>query len=206
MSGTPILGVSQLPLDRFYNALLKRLFDIVGAAAGLVLSMPFMVGCGLVVYWESPGPTFFRQERMGAKAPISGCTIRSMAHDAATSDLSGSPTTNNDRAACARGPFMRRWNLDELPQFWNVLKGEMSLVGPRPERTYHSVKLKEEIPHYNSPLYAKPGITGWAQVNGSGAIPTYSNGSIATFSIWKTGASCLISDNLLTFLRNKNAC
>jgi len=75
-------------------------------------------------------------------------------------------TLRDDPRVLKIGKFMRRWNLDEVPQFWNVLLGDMSLVGPRPERTFHSVRLSREIPHYNARYASKPGITGWAQVNG----------------------------------------
>jgi exopolysaccharide biosynthesis polyprenyl glycosylphosphotransferase len=208
MSGTPILGVSRLPLDRFYNALLKRLFDIVGAAAGLVLSVPFVVGCGLMVYWESPGPIFFSQERIGRKGRhFKMHKLRSMCPDAVTSDHVWQSTTRDDPRLLRVGAFMRRWNLDELPQFWNVLKGEMSLVGPRPERTYHSEKLKEVIPHYNSRYIAKPGVTGWAQVNGfRGDTDLFERIKCDLFYLENWSFLLDFQIMLLTFFRNKNAC
>ena len=121
MSGTPVLGVSQLPLDRFYNILLKKLFDIVGATAGLVLSMPLMVACGLVVYWQSPGPILYRQQRLGRNGTKFWMyKIRSMHMNAEREGCAGW-TIKNDSRRLKIGIFMRRWNLDELPQFWNVL-------------------------------------------------------------------------------------
>ena len=92
--------------------------------------------------------------------------LRSMRIEADKLDHLNQSTQRNDPRMLNVGPVMRGWNLDELPQFWNVLVGQMSLVGPRPERTYHSEKLSRIIPHYNARLMIKPGMTGWAQVNG----------------------------------------
>jgi lipopolysaccharide/colanic/teichoic acid biosynthesis glycosyltransferase len=91
--------------------------------------------------------------------------IRSMRIDAESNGHVGW-TTANDPRRLRIGAFMRKWNIDEVPQFWNVLKGEMSLVGPRPERPELIVNFRDEIPHYNARHNAKPGITGWAQING----------------------------------------
>jgi exopolysaccharide biosynthesis polyprenyl glycosylphosphotransferase len=166
MSGTPVLGVSRLPLDRFYNVFLKRLFDIVGGMVGLVLSGPLVAACGLMVYWQSPGPIFYRQQRLGRNGTKFWMyKIRSMRMNAEGEGRAGW-TIKNDPRRLKIGIFMRRWNLDELPQFWNVLRGEMSLVGPRPERPEFVVNFKKEIPHYQARHNIKPGMTGWAQVKG----------------------------------------
>jgi lipopolysaccharide/colanic/teichoic acid biosynthesis glycosyltransferase len=130
-----------------------------------------------------------------------------MSPDAATSDHVWQSTTRNDPRLLRVGAFMRRWNLDELPQFWNVLKGEMSLVGPRPERTYHSEKLKEVIPHYNSRYMAKPGVTGWAQVNGfRGDTDLFERIKCDLFYLENWSFLLDFQIMLLTFFRNKNAC
>jgi lipopolysaccharide/colanic/teichoic acid biosynthesis glycosyltransferase len=92
--------------------------------------------------------------------------IRSMRPDAALVEHASQSTLREDPRVLRIGKFMRKWNIDELPQFWNVLMGDMSLVGPRPERSYHVGVLSGQIPHYNARHAAKPGITGWAQVNG----------------------------------------
>ncbi|MEA3212038.1 MAG: hypothetical protein QOE70_5095 [Chthoniobacter sp.] len=167
ISGIPILGISSLPLDRPVNRLLKRLTDIVGAIVGLILSAPLIAIFGTIVYVESPGAVFYRQRRLGRNGVIFDIIkIRSMRLDAEAPGSGPGWTTKNDPRRLKIGAFMRSWNIDELPQFWNVLKGEMSLVGPRPERPELIASFKEEITHYNARHSAKPGITGWAAVNG----------------------------------------
>lgn len=166
VSGIPVLGVSQLALDKFGNALFKRLIDILGAVFGLIMSVPLIAIFGLIVYRESPGPIFYRQKRLGRNGSIFDIIkIRSMRLDAENGKKPGW-STKDDPRRLRIGAFMRRWNIDEVPQFWNVLVGEMSLVGPRPERPELIQNFKEEIPHYNARHSAKPGITGWAQVLG----------------------------------------
>lgn len=166
VSGIPVLGVSQLALDKFGNSLFKRLIDIIGATVGLILSAPIVALFGYLVYRESPGPIFYRQKRLGRNGAIFDIIkIRSMRLDAEVNQKPGWSTKNDPRRLKV-GSFMRRWNIDEVPQFWNVLIGEMSLVGPRPERPELIQNFKEEIPHYNARHSIKPGITGWAQVCG----------------------------------------
>jgi exopolysaccharide biosynthesis polyprenyl glycosylphosphotransferase len=166
VSGVPVLGVSQLPLDVPANFLLKRMVDIVGSTIGLILSAPIILIFGALVYMESPGPIFYRQRRMGRNGhTFSIIKIRSMKLDA-ESGTGARWCVKDDPRRLRVGAFMRAWNIDEVPQFWNVLKGEMSLVGPRPERPELIENFKDEIPHYNARHNAKPGITGWAQVKG----------------------------------------
>jgi exopolysaccharide biosynthesis polyprenyl glycosylphosphotransferase len=166
VSGIPVLGVTQLALDKFGNALFKRALDIVGAIVGLIISAPLVAIFGFLVYRESPGPIFYRQKRLGRNGAIFDILkIRSMRLDAEVNQKPGW-STKNDPRRLRIGSFMRRWNIDEVPQFWNVLVGEMSLVGPRPERPELIQNFKEEIPHYNARHSVKPGITGWAQVLG----------------------------------------
>lgn len=166
VGGTPILGVSRLPLDLFANVLLKRAVDIVGSVVGLLLSAPLIIVFGTLVRLESPGAVFYRQRRLGRHGvEFDILKIRSMAPDAEP-DGQARWTRRDDPRRLRIGAFMRRWNIDELPQFWNVLTGEMSLVGPRPERPELIREFKHDIPHYNARHNAKPGMTGWAQVNG----------------------------------------
>jgi len=166
VSGVPVLGVSQLPLDLPINFLLKRMTDIVGASVGLILSAPLFALFAGLVYVESPGPMIYRQRRMGRNGqPFNILKIRSMRLDAEEGTGVGW-TVKEDPRRLRVGAFIRKWNIDEVPQFWNVLKGEMSLVGPRPERPELIANFKDEIPHYNARHNAKPGITGWAQIKG----------------------------------------
>jgi exopolysaccharide biosynthesis polyprenyl glycosylphosphotransferase len=166
ISAVPILGVTELPLDHLTNRLLKRSVDIVGAIVGLILSAPIIAIFGVLIYWESPGPIFYRQVRTGRRGQnFKIIKLRSMKLDAESKGGAQWAKKNDDRRLRV-GAFMRATNIDEVPQFWNVLKGEMSLVGPRPERPELISGFQYQIPHYNARLMSKPGITGWAQVNG----------------------------------------
>lgn len=162
----PVLSVTGLPLDRFTNQILKRATDVVGAIVGLCLSTPLIVFFGALVFLESPGPIFYGQVRTGRKGrQFTMYKIRSMRLNA---EAGQGPqwAQENDPRRLRVGAFMRKYNIDEVPQFWNVLKGDMSLVGPRPERPELIKNFKCEIPHYNARHTCLPGLTGWAQVNG----------------------------------------
>lgn len=162
----PVLGVAEGPLERPVNRVLKRLVDIIGAIVGLIISIPFVVVFGALVFFESPGSILYRQKRIGRRGrTFEILKIRSMRLDA---ELEGGAqwAKKNDDRRLRVGALMRETNIDEVPQFWNVLKGEMSLVGPRPERPELISKFQDEIPHYNARHTVKPGITGWAQING----------------------------------------
>jgi exopolysaccharide biosynthesis polyprenyl glycosylphosphotransferase len=165
--GVPVLGVGPLAVRRLFNRVLKRALDLVGAAVGLLLSLPVMMVAALLVRRESPGPVLFRQTRIGAHhRPFTMFKLRTMRVGADAEDDARQSTTTDDPRVLRTGRFLRRWNLDELPQFWNVLRGDMSLVGPRPERPYHVDQLSDRIRHYLPRHLVKPGMTGWAQVNG----------------------------------------
>jgi len=164
----PILGVEELAINRLFNRALKRGFDLAGAAVGLAASAPIVLVLAALIKRESPGaPVLFRQTRVGAgHREFTLCKLRSMKPGAAASDAALQSTPRGDPRLLRIGAFMRRWNLDELPQFWNVLRGDMSLIGPRPERPYHVDQLAHAIPHYLPRHLVKPGMTGWAQING----------------------------------------
>jgi exopolysaccharide biosynthesis polyprenyl glycosylphosphotransferase len=166
VSGVPLLGVTQLPLDRTVNRFLKRSIDIVGALVGLLLSLPLIAIFGTLVHLESPGPIIYPQRRTSRSGRVFTIyKIRSMPINA-EAESGAVWCTREDPRRLKIGAFMRKYNIDELPQFWNVLTGDMSLVGPRPERPELIEKFKDEIPNYNARHEIRTGLTGWAQING----------------------------------------
>jgi exopolysaccharide biosynthesis polyprenyl glycosylphosphotransferase len=164
--GMPVLGIGKMPLHHAFNNAAKRTVDIVGSIAGMFLFAPIMAAFAFLVYLESPGSIIYRQRRIGLNGrPFNIYKIRSMKLDAEANSSPGW-TVKDDPRRLKIGELMRAWNIDELPQFWNVLRGDLSLVGPRPERPELIEGFKEEIPYYNVRHNIKPGVTGWAQVNG----------------------------------------
>jgi exopolysaccharide biosynthesis polyprenyl glycosylphosphotransferase len=141
----------------------KRLLDVLVAAAGLIVALPVMLLVALAVRLDSPGPVFFRQERVGRGGrPFTLWKFRSMCTDAEAGGARWAVA--GDPRITRVGRFIRTTRLDELPQLWNVLVGDMSLVGPRPERRMFVDQLKEQCPWYEQRLVIRPGLTGWAQV------------------------------------------
>jgi exopolysaccharide biosynthesis polyprenyl glycosylphosphotransferase len=166
VGGVQVLGVDSLPLNSYANRIVKRTMDIVGGSLGLLLSGPLILFFGAMVYLESPGPIFYQQVRAGRHGRLFNMfKIRSMRLDAEAGGQTGW-TTENDSRRLRIGTFMRKWNIDEIPQFWNVLKGDMSLIGPRPERPELIEQFKFSIPHYQTRHACRPGMSGWAQVHG----------------------------------------
>ncbi|MBL9208638.1 MAG: sugar transferase [Opitutaceae bacterium] len=203
----PILGVEDLAINRLFSRLTKRLIDVIGSVVGLILSLPVILLLALLIKAESPaGPVFFRQRRVGARhRPFTLIKLRSMQPEAAAEDHVHQSTQRNDPRLLRIGAVLRRWNLDELPQFWNVLRGEMSLVGPRPERPHHVDRLGAEIPHYLPRHLVKPGMTGWAQVNGlrgDSSIARRIQHDIYYIENWSVWLDLQIL--FMTFLRWKN--
>ncbi len=165
LDGTPVINLSQVPLQGWYS-LAKRVMDLGIAATAVAGLAPFLPFTALAIWLEDRGPIFYRQERMGLDGkPFMILKFRSMRTDA--EDTSGPVWAVQDDPRRTRvGGILRQWSLDELPQLWNVLKGEMSIVGPRPERPAFVHEFKGKIPQYMLRHKVKAGITGWAQVHG----------------------------------------
>ncbi|MCG8453891.1 MAG: undecaprenyl-phosphate glucose phosphotransferase [Spirochaetales bacterium] len=162
--GLPMISVNSSRLTMF-QAVIKRLVDISGALCALILLSPLYLLLSIMVKATSKGPIFYGQERMTQDGKtFTMWKFRSMRIDAETDGAQWASQNDNRRTSI--GTFLRRTSLDEIPQFWNVLIGEMSLVGPRPERPVFIDQFKEEIPSYMLRHRMKAGITGWAQVNG----------------------------------------
>jgi Undecaprenyl-phosphate glucose phosphotransferase len=165
LDGLPVINVKDVPLQGF-NAWVKRVLDILLSAVALaIIAVPLAI-IAILVKWTSPGPVFYRQERMGLDGKAFNVyKFRSMYVDA--EETTGPVwARDNDPRATPLGRWLRRFDLDELPQFWNVLRGDMSIVGPRPERPFFVEQFKHRIPQYMLRHKVKAGITGWAQVNG----------------------------------------
>lgn len=145
--------------------ILKRVFDVVFAALGLLFMLLPMGLIAALIYLESPGPAIYKQERLGYKGvPFVIYKFRSMHADA---EINGPQwAAKNDKRTTRLGAFLRKTRLDELPQLWNILVGNMSIVGPRPEREYFYNIFEKDIPDFRKRMLVKPGLTGWAQVNG----------------------------------------
>ncbi|HEX6290902.1 MAG TPA: undecaprenyl-phosphate glucose phosphotransferase [Herpetosiphonaceae bacterium] len=165
LGGLPLMSIKSSPLDRGWNRFLKRALDLTGAIFGLIVLSPLLLLIAVLVKIDSQGPAFFIQDRVGMNGdPFPMIKFRSMRTD---SEARGPGwTTPNDPRKTRLGEFIRRFSIDELPQLINVLLGDMSLVGPRPEQPYFVEQFRQRIPHYMHRHKEKAGMTGWAQVNG----------------------------------------
>ena len=166
LQGLPVIHIRHVPLTSTTNATMKRMVDIFGSLFGMILFSPIMLLTILLIKLTSPGPVFYAQERIGLhNRPFKMYKFRSMEVQTAASEKN-QWTTPHDPRVTPIGRFIRKTSIDEMPQFFNVLIGDMSLVGPRPERPLFVERFKEEIPRYMVKHQVRPGMTGWAQVNG----------------------------------------
>jgi Undecaprenyl-phosphate glucose phosphotransferase len=165
LDGVPVINVNDIPLQGL-NAVVKRAIDIGISSVGLAVFALPLACLALIVKVTSRGPVFYRQERMGLDGKsFTIIKFRSM-YDQAEKGTGPVWAIEDDPRVTPLGRFLRRSNLDELPQFWNVFLGDMSLVGPRPERPHFVAQFKHKVPQYMLRHKVKAGLTGWAQVNG----------------------------------------
>ena len=164
--GLPVVNIRHVPLTNTFNMMVKRATDVIGSIGAILLFSPIMLVVSALIKATSPGPLIFKQERVGLhNRPFHMYKFRSMEVQKEC-DEKQAWTVKNDPRVTGIGKFMRKTSIDELPQLFNVLKGDMSLVGPRPERPQFVEKFREEIPRYMVKHQVRPGMTGWAQVNG----------------------------------------
>ncbi len=166
LNGLPIINIRRVPLSNTFNKTIKRCIDIFGALVALIIfSIPMLI-VTIAIKTTSEGPLIYSQVRIGLhNKEFKMFKFRSMEIQSESAEKKAW-TTLNDPRVTPIGKFIRRTSIDELPQLFNVLRGEMSLIGPRPERPYFVEKFKEEIPRYMIKHQVRPGLTGWAQVNG----------------------------------------
>ena len=166
IGGLPLINIRYTPLDNILNKAIKRGIDIVGSLLAIIIFSPVMLIIAILIKLTSKGPIIFKQERIGLnRKPFIMYKFRSMRQQDPEEEKKDW-TVKNDPRKTKIGAFIRKTSIDELPQFFNVLKGDMSLIGPRPERPFYVEKFKDEIPKYMVKHQVRPGITGWAQVNG----------------------------------------
>ena len=164
--GLPVINIRHVPLSNTFNMMVKRTMDVCGSLLCIVLFSPVMLLMAALIKLTSPGPLIFKQERVVLhNRPFKMYKFRSMEVQTEREEQKGW-TVKNDPRVTGIGRFMRKTSIDELPQLFNVLKGDMSLVGPRPERPQFVEKFREEIPRYMVKHQVRPGMTGWAQING----------------------------------------
>lgn len=166
LMGLPVINIRYVPLTNTLNWMAKRAVDIIGSFLGIVISSPIMLVAAIAVRCTSRGPVIFKQERVGLhNKPFQMYKFRTMEMQKPSVEQKAW-TVKDDPRVTSVGRILRKTSLDELPQLFNILVGEMSLVGPRPERPHFVEQFKEEIPRYMIKHQVRPGLTGWAQING----------------------------------------
>lgn len=164
--GLPVVNIRHVPLTNTFNMICKRIMDIFGSVVAIILFSPIMLVTAILVKATSKGPLIYKQERVGLhNQTFQMYKFRSMEVQSARAEKKAW-TVRNDPRVTKVGKIIRKTSIDELPQLFNILKGDMSLVGPRPERPFFVEKFREEIPRYMVKHQVRPGLTGWAQVNG----------------------------------------
>ena len=166
LMGLPVINIRHVPLTNTFNAVIKRTMDLVGSFCAILLFSPVMAVTAVAIKMTSPGPLIYAQERVGLhNKNFRMYKFRSMDVQSPRKER-GAWTVPDDPRVTSVGKIIRKTSIDELPQLFNILKGDMSLVGPRPERPFFVEKFREEIPRYMIKHQVRPGMTGWAQING----------------------------------------
>lgn len=166
LMGLPVINIRYVPLTNTLNWIAKRAVDVIGSLCGIIIFSPLMLLAAILVRCTSRGPVIFKQERVGLhNKPFKMYKFRTMELQKPSQEQKAW-TVKDDPRVTKIGKILRKTSLDELPQLFNILTGEMSLVGPRPERPMFVEKFKEEIPRYMIKHQVRPGLTGWAQING----------------------------------------
>lgn len=166
IQGLPVINIRHVPLNNTINSVFKRLVDIIGSLFGIIITSPLMIIMAIAIKATSKGPVIFAQERVGLhNKTFQMYKFRTMVEQPEDQEAKGW-TTKDDPRVTKVGKFLRKTSIDELPQLFNIFVGQMSLVGPRPERPQYVEMFREEIPRYMIKHQVRPGLTGWAQVNG----------------------------------------
>jgi len=207
--GLPVINIRRVPLTNTLNWVIKRIVDIIGAIVAIIIFSPIMIISAILIKASGDGPVIFSQERVGLhNKTFKMYKFRTMMVQDSKEEKKAW-TTKDDPRVTKIGRILRKTSMDEVPQFFNILKGDMSLVGPRPERPFFVDKYKEEIPRYMVKHQVRPGLTGWAQVNGyrgDSSIRKRIDHDIYYIENWSLGFDVKIL--FLTFFRgfiNKNA-
>ena len=200
------LGIS--PVESFAYTVLKRTFDLAGASLGILMLSPLLAGLAVLIKLTSPGPVLFCQERVGRNGmPFKLLKFRTM-RCSSKADSDTIWTVENDPRCTRIGGVLRRFSMDELPQLFNVIRGEMSLVGPRPERPYFVQKFRTNIQKYNLRHCCQVGITGWAQIHGlrgNSSIPDRLQYDLHYIHNWSFGLDLhILARTLFTALKGEN--
>ncbi len=166
VQGIPVINIRYVPLTNSFNRYAKRFVDIIGSLVAIIIFSPIMIAAAIAVKLTSPGPIIYKQERIGLNGvPFNMFKFRTMYVQTEAEEKKGW-TTKGDPRVTKVGGLLRKTSIDEMPQFFNIFIGQMSLVGPRPERPQFVEKFREQIPRYMVKHQVRPGLTGWAQING----------------------------------------
>jgi len=208
VGGLQVMNLAISPTESFAYAVLKRTFDLLAATLGVMILSPLLLFLAVLIKLSSPGPVFFRQERVGRDGKFFMLLKFRTMHCSSRAESDTVWTVKNDPRCTKIGAILRRYCLDELPQLFNVIRGEMSLVGPRPERPYFVKEFRTNIQKYNLRHCCQVGMTGWAQVHGlrgDTSIPDRLQYDLHYIHNWSFGLDLhILARTMLAALKNEN--